>query len=270
MREKTFPQKVLIKGAGDLASGVAYRLWQAGFNIVMLELPNPRVVRRTVAFASAVFDGEVEVEGVKGMLFRLSNTGGIGEALAQRKIPVLVDPKGEWIETWQPNVLVDAILAKKNTGTSLTQAPIVIGLGPGFTAGLDVHAVVETERGHNLGKVYYQGCATPNTGDPGDIGGHTLKRLLRSPAEGKFLPLKEIGDIVSKGEVIAVVGDKEIKAEIDGLLRGLLYPGVSVIQGLKVGDIDPRGSQINYRAVSDKARSVAGGVLEAILHLYHR
>ena len=267
-QEEKFPQKVVIKGAGDLGSGVALRLWQAGFNLVMLELPIPLVVRRTVSFASAVFDTEMEVEGVKARLCSIYDVDNVEHTLAQREIPVIVDPSAKWLKIWKPDILVDAILAKKNTGTTLQQASIVMGLGPGFTAELDVHAVVETERGHNLGKVYYTGCALPNSGNPGDINGYTLERLLRSPADGIFRPVKKIGHLVSKGETIALVGDHNVKAEIDGLLRGLLFYGASVSKGQKVGDIDPRGSEVDCHMISDKARSIGGGVLEAILHLH--
>lgn len=257
--------RVIIKGAGDLASGVAHRLWRCGFDVVMLELPQPLVVRRTVAFASAVYEGKMELEGVQARLCRNENE--IEELLTQRIIPVLVDPQGSIINKFKPDVLVDAILAKKNTGTALGDAPIVIGLGPGFVAGKDVHAVVETKRGHGLGKVIYSGSAAPNTGIPGEVGGYSAERVLRAPAAGKFQPLKQIGDPVRQGETLATVNGSPVLAPISGLIRGLLYPGLDVYKGMKIGDIDPRGEEVDFRTISDKARAVAGGVLEAILHL---
>jgi xanthine dehydrogenase accessory factor len=258
---------VVIKGAGDLASGVAHRLWNAGFHIVMLELPQPLVVRRTVSFANAVYQGRADVEGVSARL--CSDVGEIHGLWADRLVPVCIDPRGDLIRLLQPDVLVDAVMAKINTGTGRQDAPIVIGLGPGFTAGEDVHAVIETQRSHNLGKAHYTGCAAPNTGNPGEIGGYSLERLLRSPVAGNITPLKEIGQLVEKGETVATVGGVPIVAQLDGLLRGLLYPGLPVEKGLKVGDIDPRGRGTDFMTVSDKARSVAGGCLEAILHLYN-
>jgi len=257
--------RVIIKGAGDLASGVAHRLWRCGFDVVMLELPQPLVVRRTVAFASAVYEGAMLLEGVQARLCREESE--IEELLARRIIPVLVDPQGTVIAKFKPDVLVDAILAKKNTGTALGDAPIVIGLGPGFVAGKDVHAVVETKRGHDLGKVIYYGSAAPNTGIPGEVGGFSAERVLRAPAAGKFQPSKQIGDLVRQGETVGTVNEAPVMAPISGLIRGLLYPGLDVYKGMKIGDIDPRGEEVDYRTISDKARAVAGGVLEAILHL---
>ncbi len=262
------PREVVIKGAGDLASGVAYRLWQAGFDVVMLELPQPLVVRRTVAFAGAVYEGSVTVEGVTAELCH--SAAGAPGLLQKRKIPVLVDPHGESIPLLQPGILIDAVMAKKNTGTAIGDALLVIGLGPGFTAGVDVHAVIETKRGHNLGKVIYAGAAEANTGVPGEIAGVSRERLLRAPADGIFKPLKEIGDMVAPGEAAAMVDHLPVKAGTGGLVRGMLYPGLAVKAGMKVGDIDPRGAAVDYKTVSDKARAVGGGVLEAILNRFLR
>jgi xanthine dehydrogenase accessory factor len=263
----SIPAKVLIKGAGDLASGVAHRLWQAGFQVAMLELPRPLVVRRTVSFAAAVYAGEVWVEGVRAKLCQDLPEAGL--TWQEGGIPILIDPDGISIPELSPYVLVDAIMAKANTGTSMKDASIVIGLGPGFVAGKDVHAVIETKRGHDLGRVLYQGGAIPNTGVPGMIGGYAAERLLRSPADGIFEPVKEIGDLVEKGEAIATVSALPVLAPISGLLRGLLFPGLPVAKGLKIGDIDPRGREVDATTLSDKSRSVAGGVLEAILRLHH-
>ncbi len=261
-------QLVIIKGAGDLATGVAHRLARCGFAIVMLEIPEPTVIRRTVAFAEAIYQGEFTVEGITAKLGGSpQETRGI---LDSGKIAVLVDPQWSALKTLQPAAVVDAIIAKKNLGTSRDDAPVVIGLGPGFTAGEDVHAVVETQRGHDLGRVIFSGSAIPNTGIPGDIGGYRSERLLRSPAAGVFRGVREIGDVVNPGDVVALVGDTPVPAAIPGVLRGLLRRGLTVTKGFKVGDIDPRCTKENCFTISDKARSVAGGVLEALIHLLVR
>lgn len=259
------PKKIVIKGAGDLASGVAHRLWYAGFDIVMLELPQPQMVRRSVSFASAVFSGTWEVEGVTARL--CDSDREVDAVLSRREVAVIIDPGGEYIRRCPPAALVDAVMAKTNTGTSRNDARLVIALGPGFCAPGDVHAVVETRRGHNLGKVFYRGSASPNTGTPGEVGGVNRERVLRAPAAGRFQPCREIGDLVEKGETVAKVGDTPVIALTGGLLRGLLYPGLEVNAGMKVGDVDPRGAEINWHTISDKARAVGGGVLEALLHL---
>ena len=262
------PRKVIIKGAGDLATGVAHRLWNSGFSVVMLELPDPLVVRRTVSFASAVYENSITVENITAKLCPQADQ--IDQYLDQNIIPVMVDPGGSILQKKKPPVLIDAIMAKYNTLTRIDQAELVIGLGPGFNAGHDVHAVVETERGHNLGKVIYNGQAAADTGDPGFIGGYSNERLLRAPHSGSFNPLKDIGDIVKAGETVALVDSIEIKAAIDGIVRGMLHPNIRVESGTKVGDIDPRGKQVDYRSISDKARAVGGGVLEAILNRFFK
>lgn len=258
---------VVIKGAGDLASGVAHRLWYAGFDVIMLELPEPLVVRRTVAFATAVLQESVEIEGVQARL--CDDPVEVADLLRQRIIPVIVDPQGVTVATVKPMLLVDAIMAKRNSGTRINDAPLVVGLGPGFTAGENVHAVVETKRGHTLGKVIYRGSAAPDTGVPGEIQGVSTERLLRSPANGKLISLKDIGQRVSAGEVVALVGKMEVKAEISGLLRGMVFSGLDVKKGMKIGDVDPRVN-VDYHTISDKARAIAGGVLEAFLHLHNK
>lgn len=260
--------KVIIKGAGDLASGVAHRLQHAGFPIVMLELPRPLVVRRSVSFASAVFEGTVEVEGVRASL--INKDSQIESCWSRGIIPLLVDPEGSLLQKMKPQILIDAVMAKRNSGTSITDATLVIGLGPGFTPGKDVMAVIETKRGHHLGRVIYSGTAAANTGIPGEIGGYTSERLIRAPSSGRFLPRREIGEMVRKGEMIAAVGSTPVFASISGLIRGMLYPGLEVERGMKVGDIDPRGKEVDWKTISDKARSVAGGVLEAVMHFLTR
>ncbi len=259
---------ILIKGAGDLATGTAHRLACCGFPVVMLEVAEPTVIRRTVAFAEAVYHGEYSVEGITARL--AASTGQVEEILEAGNVAVLVDPQWSAVRLLQPMAVIDAIIAKKNLGTSTSEAPVVIGLGPGFTAGLDVHAVVETQRGHDLGKVILSGAAAPNTGSPGEIGGYSMERLLRSPGEGIFREVRAIGDIVKAGEVVAMVGDTPLHASIPGVLRGLLRSGISVTPGFKVGDIDPRSTREHCFTISDKARSVAGGALEALLHLFNK
>lgn len=255
---------VLIKGAGDLASGVAYRLWRAGFPIVMTELPVPTMVRRAVSFGQAVYDGEVSVEGVCAR--RVENSARAAElARIGEVIPVLVDPEAEAVGALRPVVLVDAIMAKRNTGTRLNDAPLVIALGPGFTAGLDCHAVIETQRGHWLGRVLYRGSAQPNTGTPGEVLGHDRGRVLRAPAAGHLRPVARIGDRLKSGEVIGYVGDHVLYAPFDGVLRGLIHPQVTLTAGFKIGDLDPRANPEHCFTISDKALALGGAVLEAIL-----
>jgi len=251
-----FPFIVIIKGAGDIASGIAHRLWQAGFRIVMLELPQPLVVRTTVSFAVAVYQGSTEVEGITGCLAH--EVSEIEHLWKKGVIPVFVDPTGKLVHSIKPYVLVDAIMAKRNIGTTRNDAPIVIRLGPGFVAPQDVHAVIETQRGHDLGRVIYYGSATVNTGIPGNIMGYSIQRVLRAPTTGKFKPLKQIGDIVKEGNIVAAVDDFPAFAVISGIIRGLLLPGLTVEKGMKIGDIDPRGKEINYFTISDKARAVGG------------
>ena len=253
---------VIIRGGGDLATGVAVRLFRAGFSVIILEIDRPTVIRLPVSFARAVYEGKAIIEGVEAVL--ISSWEEAERITKLNKVPVLVDQKGSCIKKLSPAVLVDAILAKRNLGTKINQAPLVIGLGPGFTAGDDVNVVVETKRGHNLGRVYYQGKAAPDTGVPGEVGGESIRRLLRAPAEGKIIPLHKIGDLVKAGEVIAKVEGVPLKAEISGVLRGLIYPQSWVTRGMKVGDIDPRGIMEYSFTVSDKARSLGGAVLGAI------
>lgn len=256
---------ILIKGAGDLATGIACRLVQSGFDVIMTETSQPTTVRCSVAFSRAVYEGAAVVEGIRAMLAAtpeeaLSLTGkGI--------VAVLVDPDGAAVRTLHPHGVVDAILAKCNLGTSITDAPAVIGVGPGFTAGLDCHAAVETQRGHNLGRALYAGSPAPNTGIPGDIGGYTTQRLLRAPADGVLSPAASIGDLVTAGQTVGYVGDVPMTAQISGVLRGLLPGGTPVHKGMKAGDVDPRCQISHCFTVSDKARAIGGGVLEGLLHI---
>lgn len=254
----------IIRGAGDIASGIALRLFRAGFGVVMTEIERPTTIRRTVAFSDAVTSGEQTVENVTAL--RAETWEEACRYLERGSIPVLVDPDCACRAFLKPDALIDAILAKRNLGTAIADAPIVVGVGPGFTAGVDCHAVVETMRGHTLGRVYYRGPTLPNTNIPGLIGGFAGERVLRAPADGVFRSVRSIGDRVEAGETVGFVGELPVQATISGVLRGLLADGVSVHQGLKSGDVDPRGKPEYCSLVSDKALSVAGGVLEAILH----
>ncbi len=254
-----------VKGAGDLASGTIHRLHRAGFAVVASELPQPLALRRTVAFAEAVYSGSIDIEGLVGR--RAETLGEVAEILAQGQVPVLIDPEGTLLRALQPTALIDATLAKHPTGMTMTDAQIILALGPGFEAGVDAHAVIETNRGHNLGRVYLSGCAETNTGVPGEIGGYTTERLLRAPADGLLLAQHTIGDMVNAGEVVATVGGVPMRAAIGGVLRGLVHDGLVVHQGMKVGDIDPRARREHCFSISDKSRAIAGGVLEALLYL---
>lgn len=256
---------VVIKGAGDLASGIALRLYNSGFKVVMTDLPNPLAIRRTVSFCEAIGNGETVVENIKAI--KATTKEEVYEILDKGNIPVLPDPDANIIKAINPEVVVDAILAKRNTGTRITDAKIVIGVGPGFTAGEDCHAVIESMRGHTLGRAIYEGPALPNTNIPGLIGGFAGERVLRAPADGIFKSVHSIGDIVKNGDVIGYVENKPMLSTIDGCLRGLIADGTPVREGLKSGDVDPRGNTEYCTLVSDKALSIAGGVLEAILKL---
>ena len=259
---------ILIKGAGEMATGVAHRLFRSGFRICLTEIAEPLAVRRAVSFCEAVFEREKEVEGVKASL--VGTEEGVRLAWAEGRLPLIVDPAANIRRFLKPDVVVDAILAKENLGTRTGDAPLVIGLGPGFRAGEDVHVVVETNRGHNLGRVIEKGEAEPNTGVPGNIGGYTWERVLRAPAAGIFRAKKKIGDAVQAGETVAEVDGVPVKAGISGVLRGILRDGIRVAEKMKAGDIDPRGTRENCFTISDKARAIAGGALEAILRKYNK
>ena len=257
--------KVLIKGGGDLGSGTAWRLHRCGFKVLITEIDQPLAVRRKVSFSEAIYDGEAVVEGVKALCI-----GGLHDAdraWRQGKIPVLSDPSCLSPHAWLPDVLVDAIVAKKNTGTSKHDAPLVIALGPGFEAGRTATFVVETNRGPRLGRLLDEGAAEADTGVPGAIEGVT-ERVLRAPLDGQWQSEREIGDSIDKGGVAGVVEGVPVKAPINGILRGLIRPGVRVGKGLKIGDIDPRQRRDLCFTISDKALAVAGGVLEGILRVY--
>lgn len=257
---------IVVRGGGDLATGTILRLHQCGFSVLALECARPTAIRRQVAFCEAVYDGTVQVEGVT---CRRIDSPQQAQAVWQvGEIPLLVDETGESLAQIRPVALVDAILAKRNLGTTRDMAPITIALGPGFTAGVDVDAVVETMRGHRLGRVLYSGVAQPNTGVPGKIGGYDRERVIHAPADGILEPCAAIGDVVRAGQTLAMVGQVPVVATIDGVLRGLIREGFPVTRGLKIADIDPRlQERDNCTTVSDKARAIGGSVLEALLHL---
>ena len=256
---------VLIRGAGDLATGIALRLFRSHLCVVMTDLPQPTAIRRTVCFSQAILYGSYQVEDVTAEL--AASMEDVRCILAEGCIPVLADPKAECRAWLKPDVVVDAILAKKNLGTQITDAPLVIGVGPGFCAGRDCHAVIETMRGHTLGRVIREGEPIPNTNIPGLIGGFAGERVLRAPADGIFVQKLEIGASVRTGDIAGTVNGVPMLCQIDGMLRGILPDGTPVTRGMKSGDVDPRGKREYCDLVSDKALAIGGGVLEAILSL---
>lgn len=254
---------VLLRGGGDLASGVALRLFRAGIRFLITELAQPLLVRRTVSFGAAVFEGALTVEGVRA---QRAEDWSAAEAIWQEgQIPVLVDPHLERVEGVRPLVLIDARMTKRPPETGMKAAKLVVGLGPGFAAGENCHAVVETQRGHDLGRVIWEGAARADTGVPGSIAKVGVDRVLRAPAAGRVAGHIEIGGRVKEGGLIARVGEVEVRAPFDGVLRGLIHPSVQVEEGMKIGDLDPRGDPDFVRLVSDKALAIGGGVLEAVL-----
>ncbi len=253
---------VIVRGGGDLASGVVYRLVKCGFPVLVTELARPLAIRRAVAFAEAVFAGEIAVEDIRAR--RVESVDEARACWATDEVPVLVDEEGASLAVLHPPVVVDARMAKRNLGTTHDDAPLVIGLGPGFTAGTDCHAVIETNRGHYLGRVIWQGTAQADTGKPGEVRGHVSDRVLRAPAEGYVEPLAAIGDKLKAEQIVARVNGKSVRAPFDGVLRGLIHPSVPVFTGMKIGDVDPRGVRDHCFTVSEKSLAIGGGVLEAI------
>lgn len=299
---------IICRGAGDLATGIIHRLHRAGHRVIALETDYPAAIRRQVSFCEAVYDGSAAVEGVTARLVPALadaetdtetysgendtpaahivsekwDSSAIEAVLEAGEVPLLIDPKGESIALLKPDVVVDAIIAKKNLGTTINMAPLVIGVGPGFTAGQDVHLVIESMRGHNLARIITDGMARPNTGVPGNIAGFTSERVIHAPAAGYIHDVRKIGDIVQKGDEIArIYPDKEsydnalseyvpVNATITGIIRGLIREGYYFREGFKIADIDPRESELtNCFTISDKARSIAGSVLEAVSAFEH-
>lgn len=272
-------KKILIicRGGGDLATGIVHRLFRAGFPVLVLETDSPAAIRRQVSFSEAVYDGMATVEGVTAERIASANRASVNHVLEAGRVPLLVDPEGSSIPLLKPDIVVDAIIAKKNLGTAKEMAPLVIGVGPGFTAGEDVDLVVESMRGHNLARIFTTGAALPNTGIPGNIGGFTKERVLHSEAAGYMKNIRQIGDIVEKGEEIARIYEKmtedgtfsgsyvSVEASISGIIRGLIREGYHFQKGFKIADIDPRESELaNCFTISDKARNIGGSVLEAV------
>lgn len=256
--------KVVIRGGGDLATGVAEVLYQSGFKILILDIEKPSSIRRSVCFSEAIYDGVTKVENI--ICKKVENENEIEKCWSEKIIPIMVDEKGEIIKKIKPDVVVDSIIAKKNLGTTKEMAPITIALGDGFEAGKDVDIVVETMRGHNLGRVITSGRAMKNTGIPGEIKGVSKDRVIYSLANGRFSSVKKIGDTVQKDEIIGYVGDVEIRGKISGVLRGIIREGYEVTENMKIGDIDPRiEEKNNCFTISDKARSLGGAVLRAIM-----
>jgi xanthine dehydrogenase accessory factor len=264
--KQQYNKLIIVRGGGDIASGSIARLYNAGYKIIVLEIAEPTVIRSSVAFSQAMYDGSTTINGITAI--KAETEKDIKEILLDRAIPVINDPKGKYIDVFKPVAVVDGILAKKNLGTSRDMAPVVIGLGPGFDAGVDVDAVIETNRGHNLGRVIFKGKPEPNTGVPGVIGGEAGKRVVRSTAPGRVDVKKKIGDLVKEGDILAKIGESEVKSQLDGVLRGIIHDGMVVPEkGFKIGDVDTRGSVENCFTISDKARAVGGGTLEAVLAL---
>jgi xanthine dehydrogenase accessory factor len=256
--------KVLIRGGGEMASGIVHRLHQSHMKVLITEVPAPTAVRRNLAFAEAVYLGSQTIENVKAVLVKDAAEANL--EWQSGHIPLLVDPDARIREIIGPDVIVDAIMAKKNSTTKISDAPLVIGIGPGFVTGSNAHAIVESNRGYNLGRVIWNGTAEPDTGIPAAVSGYAEARVFRAPQSGRFTGFREIGDPVQSGECVAEVDGIPIKAQISGMIRGMLRSGIVIAAGVKVGDIDPRGEREYCYTISDKARAIGGGVLEAILH----
>jgi xanthine dehydrogenase accessory factor len=259
---------VVIRGAGDLATGVAHRLHRSGFRVLLLEVAQPLVVRRTVSFAQAVIDGTMIVEHVTAVHAR--SVQEIHDAWQRGEIPVYVDPAAAILKDIQADAVVDATLAKRDTGMRMDMASLTIALGPGFEAGKQVHVVIETMRGHNLGQLFFTGAALPDTGNPDPVMGYGPERVLRSPCTGPIRHVLDIGAQVKKDAVICYVGEAPVRAPFDGVVRGLIMNGREVPERLKIGDVDPRLVTDHCYTISDKARALGGSVLEAILYWNNR
>ncbi|MCA1960881.1 MAG: EF2563 family selenium-dependent molybdenum hydroxylase system protein [Desulfomonile sp.] len=260
--------RIIVRGAGEMATGTAWRLHRSGFTKLLLtDIAAPLAVRRPVSFCEAIWEGSWEVEGIRAV--RIARPEEALQLWDQGIVPVIVDPENLSRNVIKPHVIVDAILAKVNLGTSIIDAELVVALGPGFCAGRDAHCVVETNRGHNLGRLILDGTAAPNTGTPGDIAGQTITRVLRAPRDGVFHAEVGIGAQVRLGQVVGSVSDAPVTAGLDGVLRGLIRPGISVTRGLKIGDVDPRGDVSYCYTISEKARAIGGAVLEAIMMTFN-
>ena len=260
--------RVLIRGGGEMASGIAHRLHQCRLQVLITEVAEPTAVRRHVAFAEAVYRGYHTIENVKAV--RVATFSDALTEWQRDAIPLFVDSEAKIRQQAQPSVIVDATMSKKGGDTKLDDAPLVIGIGPGFSAGGNVHAVIESNRGYQLGRVIWQGAAEPDTGVPAPVAGHTDARVLRAQRRGYFVAVRAIGDRVKAGEMVAHIDGTPVKSGIDGVIRGLLHSGIQIAPGVKVGDVDPRFESEYCNTISDKARAIGGGVVEAIFHSYQR
>ncbi|AGK95488.1 selenium-dependent molybdenum cofactor biosynthesis protein YqeB [Clostridium pasteurianum] len=261
-----FSEIVVVRGGGDIASGTIQKLYRSGFRVLVLEIEKPSSIRRKVCFGEAVYENRITIEEITAVKVR--NKDEIFEAWREDIIPVVIDPKGKYIDLLRPEIVVDAILAKKNLGTNRNMAPCTIALGPGSEAGSDVDIVVETNRGHDLGRLIFHGKAAENTGVPGVIAGYSKERVIYSPTSGIINNIRDIGDIVKKEDILAYIGNKTVRATINGVLRGIIKNKTEVFKGLKIADIDPRLSEVkNCFTISDKARNIGGAVLESILYM---
>ena len=258
-------RRIVVRGGGDLATGIVQKFHRCGLPVVILETPFPTAIRRGAVLCEAVYEGVAQVEGM--VCRKISRLDDAPRCWQAKEIPLLIDPQGASIREIQPAAVIDAILARRNLGTTMDMAPVTIALGPGFTAGRDVHAVIETMRGHDLGRLIFQGCAMPNTGIPGTIAGKSTERILRAPTAGTLRCYKKIGDVAACGEAVFAVDGHEVCAPFTGLLRGLLRDSLAVTKGLKAADIDPRLS-VDWRSISDKARCIGGAALEAYFYYY--
>lgn len=259
--------KILIKGAGEMATGIACRLYMSNLKkIVMTEIPKPVTVRRMVAFSEAVYENTKEVEGVKAEY--IVNYDEVNKVWGRENIAVIVDPSWTIISEIKPDIVVDAIMAKRTTKTKIDEAPLVIGVGPGFTASQNAHVIIESNRGHNLGRLIYNGSAEPHTGIPGPTKGYTKERVLRAPHKGKVKHVKRLGDEINKDDIILFVDKTPVPSAIDGILRGLIRE-IDVTENEKIGDIDPRSDKEYCYTITEKARAIGGSVLEAIMHYYN-
>lgn len=259
--------KIIVRGGGDLATGTIHRLWSAGFQVLVLECAEPAAIRRQVSVCEAVYEKEIVFENMHSI--RVKDIAEAEAAWQKDQVPVMVDETGSCIAVFKPDIVIDAIIAKKNLGTTKDMASLTIALGPGFTAGVDVDAVIETKRGHDLGRIIRQGAAAPNSGIPGNIGGYTAERVIHAQQEGRLRIVKNIGAVVEKNELIAVIetdgGNVEVLATIPGIIRGMIRDGYHVTKGFKIADIDPRKEELqNCFTISDKARCIAGSVLELV------
>jgi xanthine dehydrogenase accessory factor len=257
-------QKIVVRGGGDLATGVVQKFFRAGFPVVILETSAPSAIRRSVALCEAVYDGCAQVEDMD--CSRVSDVTELEICWRQGLIPLLIDPSGETICKIRPSAVIDAIIAKRNLGTHRGMAPITIALGPGFCAGEDVDVVVETTRGHDLGRLIFKGSAAPNTGIPGEIGGKSGQRVIHAPVSGAVIHKKQIGDLVQRDEVLLIIEGTEVRAPFTGLLRGLIREGFAAPKGMKIADIDPR-ADVDWHTISDKARCLGGTALEGYFYL---